>query len=110
MKIKTFFLFLTLILSSNVWAIDLDEAKQSGLVGERTNGFLGAVKHSGEVDALVAEINAKRTEAYARIAKKNGIAVDKVAELAAKKLINKAGPDDYVQTTSGVWVLKREVK
>ncbi len=110
MKIKSLLLVITLMFTSAAWALDLDEAKAGGLVGEQPNGFIGAVKSSPEVDALVAEINAKRTQAYARIGKKNGVAADKVAELAAKKLIEKAEPNEYVRTASGTWVLKKEVQ
>ncbi|WP_210404917.1 YdbL family protein [Hahella sp. CCB-MM4] len=110
MKLKAILLAVTLLFAGGALALDLDEAKAKGLVGEQADGYVGAVKPSSEVNALVAEVNGKREDAYARIGKKNGVAADKVAELAAKKLINKAGPNEYVKTSSGAWVLKKEIQ
>ncbi|WP_020409084.1 YdbL family protein [Hahella ganghwensis] len=110
MKFKALLLVVTLLFAGGALALELDEAKAKGLVGEQADGYVGAVKPSPEVNALVADINGKRAKAYARIGQKNGVAVDKVGELAAKKLINKAGPNEYVKTPSGTWVLKKEIK
>jgi len=62
-QIKTILTFATLLLSlvfTSAWAISLDDAKQQGMVGEQLNGYLGVVKSSSDVNALVKKINSKR--------------------------------------------------
>ncbi len=84
-----------------VWAVTLDEAKAAGLVGEQADGYLGAVSPSNEVNELVQDINHKRMEYYRGIAIKNQLDLNKVAQMAGEKLIEKAGPDDMVKTNGG---------
>jgi uncharacterized protein YdbL (DUF1318 family) len=87
-------LFLTLFLLAPLaaWAVlTLDDAKQSGLVGEDASGYIAAVsdKPSKEVQALVADINAKRRASYEGIVSANNgdVTLDAVEKLAGKKLI-----------------------
>lgn len=89
-------------------ALDLDSAKQQGLVGERTDGYVGAVaaSPSAEVEALVADVNAKRRDSYAAIASKNGTAVETVAALAAQKLIGRVPSGQWI-SDQGRWYLKK---
>ncbi|MFQ5547500.1 MAG: DUF1318 domain-containing protein, partial [Woeseia sp.] len=51
-----------LLLLQNAWALDIQSAKDQGLVGEANTGYLAAVKSpaSSEVTALIAEVNKKR--------------------------------------------------
>ena len=49
---KKFILIITLMLSFSAFALDLSDAKQQGLVGERMDGLLGVVKASQEVILL----------------------------------------------------------
>ena len=63
------------LLATPAWALSLDDAKRQGLVGERSNGYLGIVvsNPSGDVKALVAEINGKRKQAYQESATSAGV-------------------------------------
>lgn len=71
-------------------AIDLQTAKEQGLVGETLSGYLDAVvEPNPEVKELIADINNKRKAKYAEIAEKNGIGLDQVEKLAGKKAIEK---------------------
>ena len=76
----------------------LDTAKADGLVGERADGYLAAVKSnaSAEIRELVVEINGKRKAQYQRIAQRNQIPLHDVEVLAGKKAIEK--------TRAGGWV------
>ncbi|MDZ7670562.1 MAG: YdbL family protein, partial [Gammaproteobacteria bacterium] len=87
-----------------VHALDLDEAKRAGLVGETMEGYLAAVNESpsAEVAVLVEEVNAKRRAEYERIAKANGIEVAEVEALAAKKAIEKTRTGGWVRV-NGTW-------
>ncbi|MDD3610529.1 MAG: YdbL family protein [Halothiobacillaceae bacterium] len=88
------------------FALDLEQAKTQGLVGEQPDGYLGVVNASPEAVALAASINQQRREAYARIAKQNGITVEQVAALAGEKAIARTTPGGYVKTPAGKWVRK----
>lgn len=79
-------------------AIDLQTAKDQGLVGETPSGYLGAVVESQpEITELITDINAKRKAKYAEIAAKNGISLDKIEKLAGKKAIEKTPSGQYVK-------------
>ena len=66
------FLFTALVLlaAPAAFAIELADAKSQGLVGEQSNGYLGVVKNAPGVQALVDSVNAKRRDAYQKIAAK----------------------------------------
>jgi uncharacterized protein YdbL (DUF1318 family) len=97
---------LLLTLAAPALALDLDEARDQGLLGEQADGYVGIVASpTPEVEKLAAEVNAKRRAHYAEIAERNGTAVDAVAALAGKKLVEGAPSGQFVKTDGG-WVKK----
>jgi uncharacterized protein YdbL (DUF1318 family) len=95
-----------LAVASSASALDLDGAKRRGLIGERPDGYVEAVGDaSGDVRALVSDVNAKRRAAYEKIARQNGAPLADVAKIAGKKLIDGAPPGTYVKL-KGSWVRK----
>lgn len=90
-----------------VSALDLDSARAQGLVGEQTDGYVGAVRGEGgeEVHRLVAEVNAKRRTAYEKIAREQGTDVAAVAALAGQKLIARAPAGSWIGD-GGRWYQK----
>jgi uncharacterized protein len=86
-------------------ADSLDEAKAEGQVGERIDGYVGVVdaNASGEVRALVDQVNAERQEKYAQIAAERGTSVQAVAQIAGQKLIERAPGGQYVLGANGQW-------
>lgn len=86
-------------------ALDLAEAKSSGAVGETRSGYLAAVKSSSEINALVADINAKRKAHYREIAAKNNISLEAVEARAGQKAIDKSAPGAYIDIGNG-WETK----
>jgi len=106
----TLFLSMSLIsmlgLSSPAWALDLQSAKSQGKVGEMQSGYLGVVKSSTEVKALVNKVNKARKSHYEKIARRNNTSLEVVEVLAGKKAIEKAARGHYVQSASGNWVKK----
>jgi uncharacterized protein len=86
----------------------LEDAKAAGLVGERIDGYLGVVDSGApaNVRSLVDQINAERRARYAEIAQKQGAPVEAVAQIAGTKLIERAGPGEYVMGASGQWQRK----
>lgn len=89
------------------WALDLDSAKDQGLVGERGDGYIGAVaaSPSAEVAGLVKEINAGRRAEYQRIAGENSQPINVIEQLAAAKAVEKTKSGHYVMS-GGKWVKK----
>lgn len=97
---------LTILFSSASFAMDLSSAKAKGLVGEQTNGYLGSPKGkpSGDVAALIRDINAKRKAKYQQVAAKVGKSLSIVEQLAGEKAQSKTQAGHYVQTSSGKWI------
>ena len=89
-------------------AEEIDSAKQAGVVGEQSDGYLGLVRAdaAAEVKALVDEVNSKRRAAYEEVAARNGTPVETVARLAGVKLIERAPPGEYVRDDTGAWKQK----
>ncbi len=85
------------------FALELHQARSSGMIGEKLDGYAAAIKASPEVNALVADVNAKRKQEYARISKENGQPVDVVAKLAAAQIINALESGSPYQDANGNW-------
>jgi uncharacterized protein YdbL (DUF1318 family) len=105
MKIRTLLsvMTLTLLASAPAFAIDLQSARANGSVGETTQGYIAAVKPSAEVDALVAEVNAKRGQEYRKISAANGQSVQVVGTIAAEQIIKNLSPGSLYQAADGSW-------
>ncbi len=101
--VKLFFIGLISLNMTCAFALDLQQVKSDGLVGEQLNGYLGVVKSnaSAEVRAMVDDINAQRKAKYQSIAAKNSTSVETVELLAGKKAIEKTEPGNYIQTATG---------
>jgi uncharacterized protein YdbL (DUF1318 family) len=99
------FLFVCLLTfnAACVFALDLQQVKSDGLIGEQLNGYLGVVASdvSSEVRALVKDINAKRKAKYESIAAQNSTSLETVELLAGKKAIEKTSSGNYIQTATG---------
>lgn len=107
---KYFYSFVICLFCSGIsWAIDLQTAKQRGLVGEQPGGYIGIVKpdSNAEVSGMVRDINAKRKNLYQSIANRNKVDLIVVEKMAGKKAINKTPVGQYYKTTAGKWVVKR---
>lgn len=96
-----------LLFMSSAFAMNLDDAKSAGLVGEQANGYLGIVSSSAgsEIKALVEDINSKRKVKYQEIANSKNIPLSEVEALAGAKVIERAGAGEYVKTGSS-WIKK----
>lgn len=106
-RLRSLLLAAAVLAATAAHAIGLDEAKRQGLVGETLEGYVAAVNDppSAEVAALVEEINARRRAEYQRIAQQNGIELEQVEALAAKKAIDRTAPGGWVRL-DGDWQQK----
>jgi uncharacterized protein YdbL (DUF1318 family) len=75
-----------MLLSTPLFALDYQSAKQQGLVAETSSGYLRAVKPSAEVKAIVKSVNAGRKQEYKRISKKTGASLREVEQQMGAKL------------------------
>lgn len=103
---KKIILLLSVLMSFSAFALDLSEAKELGLIGEKKNGLLGVVKMSSDSTQLVEDINNKRLTKYKQIAQKNGMTLEQVSILAGEKTIKKTPAGQYIENSSGQWVVK----
>ncbi|EKE72337.1 YdbL family protein [Gallaecimonas xiamenensis] len=106
MKKTLWTLAAALMLPLAAFALNLDDAKGQGLLGEQPDGFLGVVQATPEAVALAQDINQKRRDAYLQIARKNGISLEQVANLAGQKAIERTPKGQYIKTPEGQWVRK----
>lgn len=93
------------LLSVSVWALDIDQAKSKGWIGETPSGYVAAIKQNAEVTSLVKEINQKRKIKYQEIANQHKVQLQKIELLAGEKLVNKAleNGQKYMDA-SGSWL------
>ena len=107
MKIMLTRIMLCLMLvAAPAWALDLDTAKNEGLVGETPTGYLEAVGSAdGATPGLIKNINAKRRAEYEKIAKQRNVDLKAVEKLAGETAINKTRPGNYVKI-NGKWIKK----
>lgn len=86
----------------------LEAAKQSGLIGERSDGLVGFVTGTvpADVRAMVDQVNAQRMRRYNQVAQTNGTPVDSVQAVAGRQLIDRTPAGQYVLSASGQWVRK----
>lgn len=104
--VLAFFLVIGGTTAASVFALSLDEAKGNGLVGERPTGYLGAVNaSSADAQALIADVNQKRRQAYEEIAKRNRTPLTTVETLAGEKAIQNTKPGHFIEGPGG-WIKK----
>lgn len=87
----------------------LDGARAKGLIGERPDGYVGAVNGAAPADiqTLINNINAQRRAKYEDIAKQKGVPVEQIGALTAEKIIQEnLQPGWYYMDASGNWIKK----
>jgi uncharacterized protein YdbL (DUF1318 family) len=86
---------------------ELQALKDSGVIGEQSDGLLGFVKSSPADESLVAAENKDRLAVYAEIAGKQGVAASTVAQRRALQIVEQASRGDWLRDASGKWVQKK---
>lgn len=94
------------VISLPAMALDLQIARGQGIVGEKLDGFVAAIKTTPEATALVSQVNELRKVEYAKISKQNGQPIDVVAKIAAVEIIKKLPSGAKYQDGSGKWLAK----
>mgnify|MGYP001489785202 CR=1 FL=1 len=98
----------SLLMSVGCLALDLDQAREQGLIGEKPDGYAGLVATSNKDAAgLVVSINQQRKQHYQEIANKQNTALANIEKIAGEKLVNKAMSEGfYYQDSNGSWARK----
>jgi uncharacterized protein YdbL (DUF1318 family) len=92
----------------SAWAIDIHSAKDQGLGGEANTGYLAAVTSSpsGEVKALISEVNEKRKAQFKRAAEKTGATLEQVRFRFYELAVERTQSGHYYQDQAGNWKRK----
>lgn len=105
-------LLASVLFNSSVFAMDRDtlrqkyaEAKQSGLIGERQDGYLGIIKNQGDAAIIVERINNFRKKRYQEVSKESSLPLSEVEARAGQRLYEKAEPGSFI-LINGKWVKK----
>lgn len=104
-RLVQIFVMVSMLFSTSLFAMSLEEAKLKGLVGEKSNGYLGIVAKQQSVKDLVDDINAKRKGVYTKLAAKNKITLQQVEKLAAEKAYKKTRSGHYIWVNNA-WAKK----
>lgn len=83
----------------------LGDAKDKGLLGEQTDGYLGVVGNDAQAAEIARLINAARRAEYQKMATENGIKLSDVEAIAGKKAIEKTDAGNYIRL-DGQWQKK----
>jgi uncharacterized protein YdbL (DUF1318 family) len=87
----------------------LDDARTSGVVGERADGYVALVDSGApaNIKQLVDDVNAKRRVAYQKIAAEKSVPVEQIGAITAEKIIREIlKPGMYYMDASGSWKQK----
>ena len=91
----------------SAWALDLQSAKEQGLVGEANTGYLAAIgSPSAEVSAIVREVNQRRKVEFQRTAEKTGATLEQVRFRFWELAVERTQPGHYYQDGQGNWKKK----
>jgi len=94
-----------LLAAASARALTLDEARAKGLVGERPDGYVAPVvpDPAPEVRELVERVNAERRRVYEELAREQGVPVEVVAAITAKKIVERLPSGAYWMDEQGRW-------
>ncbi len=87
-----------------VLAQSLDQARASGALGERYDGYAQALQSSAA--GLVKQVNAKRKQIYTQRAAQEGASADQIGRVYARQIFAKAPRGTRFLQANGSWITK----
>ena len=98
-------LVLLLLMPLTSFAVTLQEAKADGLIGEKTDGYVGFVVGNipSDVRALVNDVNRQRKARYQQVAAQNNLTLQQVTTRAFERATTNTKPGHYLQAGNGNW-------
>ncbi|SMY33910.1 hypothetical protein PMAL9190_01369 [Photobacterium malacitanum] len=105
MKPIIFSCCLLALFSHSALALNLQQAKQQGLVGEANNGFIAVINatHRTDVSQLIKTVNNHRQNTYNAISQSHDLSLIDVKQRAYLKAIEKTQSGNYYQDSDGGW-------
>lgn len=104
--LRSFLVLLMLLASFPAAALTLDEARNRGLIGETPQGYVAPVgSPSGQVRALVNEINAGRRAEFQSIAGRTGSTLEQVETVIGQRIYKQVPAGTYL-LVNGRWQKK----
>ncbi|MCP4954158.1 YdbL family protein [Photobacterium aquimaris] len=105
MKPIIFSCCLMALFSHSALALNLQQAKQQGLVGEANNGFIAIVNanHRADVSQLIKTVNNHRQNTYNTISQSHDLSLIDVKQRAYFKAVEKTQRGNYYQDSDGTW-------
>jgi uncharacterized protein YdbL (DUF1318 family) len=98
---------ITILFSSQLFASQLSDAKQAGLIGEQANGYIGFVATvSSDIKELVKSVNVKRKVRYIKIATDKKIPLSEVTKIGGAQTIAKTKTGNYIMRVGEGWTKK----
>lgn len=94
--------------SHSALAINLQQAKQQGLIGEAKNGFIAVIKsdNNADINHLITTVNNHRKDTYHAISLSHNLSLLEVKQRAYHKAIEKTQPGNFYQDNTGSWKKK----
>lgn len=84
-------------------AASLDELRQSGAIGERSDGYVVVRSNVAGATAMVAKVNAERRRIYEARARQQGISAAQVGAVYAAQIFGSAPSGTWFQASDGSW-------
>lgn len=105
MNFKSLFMAAALLVASQLsFALTLDEAREKGMLGENSSGYVEMTPRAdANSHALMDEVNAKRKAKYTAIAKEQNIEIGKIEKIAGEKITKKLPTGQFYKDTNGKW-------
>ncbi|MBF0112548.1 MAG: YdbL family protein [Desulfamplus sp.] len=82
------------------------EMKKQGIIGENSSGYLEYRTNNRANQSVVDSENRDRKEVYSAIAKQQGVLIEKVEELRAAQIVQKAVSGEWLKKADGSWYQK----
>ncbi len=93
------------VLATPAFASELDDARDSGAIGERPDGLIGAVSPDApaHILSLVDNVNRARLESYQQLAEREGTRLEAVQAVAGGQVEKAVRNGWYVMDPNGSW-------
>lgn len=105
-KIKIFTFLIALFLAPSAFSLDLKEAREKGMFGEKRDGTIEVMINNAEAVKLAEEINSLRLQEYQKISSNNGQPLDVVRKIAFKQIVENLPAGSYYKNEAGTWTKK----
>ena len=87
-------------------AQSLDDFRKQGIIGERYDGLTMVRQPNAAAQALVSQVNAKRSRIYAERAQQQKVSPEQVGKVYARHIFSRAPAGTWFLGEDGRWVQK----